>query len=198
MVIVEEIGYIIDQMREFGSFEGATIPTDLKCNYVLNCDSCNKVPTSGLNHWYSLEPYYYFGTREEILRRLSEKDSQLQRKNQIKYPAIFLEMPFREKAFTKFPEVELNLYFANNTQSGWTYAERYENNIKPIIYPLINKFEKAVETTDNVMAYDFIEKTDAPFYALKDVIANEILDLVQLKTKIIFNNSCKNFKLCKQ
>jgi hypothetical protein len=105
-------------------------------------------------------------------------------------------MPFRERAFTKFPDVELNIYFANNTNTEWTYKERYENNITPIICPLVDAFEHAVKTTDNVMGWDFLDKTDAPFYANGQVIASDYLDLVQVKTRIIFSKNCKNFKLC--
>ncbi|MEX0597034.1 MAG: hypothetical protein WD512_11095, partial [Candidatus Paceibacterota bacterium] len=147
--------------------------------------------------WYNKAPYYYFGTKEEILRRLSSKENELLREQQLKYPAIIVEMPFKESNFTDNPTAELSVIFCNNTNVNWTYSERYDNNIKPIIYPLLDSFMRAVKQSDNVQAYEFTDKMDAPFYGDGKVIANDYLDLVLIKTKItFFNNNCKKQKIC--
>lgn len=196
MVIVEEIEYLIDQIREKGNFTGTIVPIGIPCNVVYNCNECETSLNEGDNFWYSKEPYFYYGTKQEILRRLGQKSSELKREKQIKYPAIFLEMPFTELNFDDNPQVDLNLIFANKTEAGWLYKDRYENNIKPIIYPMIENFKTAVKRSNTVVAYDFMQKIDAPFYADGGVIANEILDLVLIKTKITFINNCKKNKLC--
>ena len=196
LVIVDEIKYLIDTFRERGSFTGTTKPEDLPCDVVFNCNPCDNVLSVGTNTWYNKAPYFYFGTKEEILRRLSDKENTLKRSEQLKYPAIFLEMPFVENGFSDNPEVDLSIIFANITDANWTYTQRYENNLIPIVYPLIEQFIKAVKQANTVAAYEFTEKIDAPFYANANVIANDFLDLALIKANLTFIKNCKKNNLC--
>lgn len=174
LCIVDEIKYVVDQMR---------LPTNV--GEVVVCNTAD----------YTASPYFYFGTKQEITRRLIEKDLE----QSYKYPAIILEMPFKEDLISdvrvKVEELRF-LFVTRNELIKTDYRTSYELNIKPILYPMIERFEYALGVSENVDNWKINEKVDAPYYGDGSVYANEYWDIVFIKMESQFIKSCKKLLIC--
>jgi len=196
MVLVDEIKYIIDTMRERGSVEildGVPL-TETPCNVVWDCNECLKVSdlANGTHKWYNAEPYYYFGNKTEIQRLLAEKD----KRSKAKYPCMILEQPFLEIPNGDTNKATLRLLLATKTTSQLTYKERYEANFKLKLYPLYDSFISAIKKSGLVIAYRIVSKIDIPFYTEQAIVTNDYWDVIDLKIELTFINNCKKISLC--
>jgi len=162
-VLVDDIGEVVTAVR-----------TDARIIALINDPKIN-----------GLFPFYMYGHRLEIANRLLEKDMDSVYKYQ-KYPLIALRMDFPETHNAgQLVEYTLNIAFLMFTQMGYDTPQRYENVIRPILYPLVDIFfEKLVESglftwTDTTILPPCI-KYDRPFYGTAGLESNE---------KYIFNDN---------
>lgn len=189
MLIVERIGYLVNQLRETGTTEivDKVSSVDLGCDYVLNC-SCEKIETAtnGTYQYTLLSPYYYFGNVYEVQRILDTKNMQQKRK----YPAIILEQLFTNKIYQNEREnPTFKIYIVNYSDTEDSYVQRYQNNIKNILYPLWEKLYEEIKKSDMVNSYELQEVNEMPNFAVNKVI-EDCWDLLEIKIKILFNKGC--------
>ena len=203
MVIVDEIQHIIELMREGGTFVkngSTTTPTIPLKKVVFNCNPCTTFDSlaDGEHLWQTAVPYYYYGSKQEILRNMDAKAKLMNKEQQYKYPAIILEHNHKEVnlSIDQKKMVKLNLLFANIREPKWTYKQSYDINIKPILLPLVEKFIKTVKQQPNVPAFKTLEHTILPLYGEGALIGSDYIDLIYLPIEILFNSNCKNKTLC--
>jgi hypothetical protein len=191
--VIDEISYIVDLCRSRGEI---TLPNgSLPCSYVVSCYPCTPLSEleDGTYKTHSEVPYFYYGTKKEILARLTDKNQA----SLFKYPAIILEMPIRETLPTdNRTNAEVNLFFVTSREASMTYAESYEANIKPTLYPLIETFIIKMTTSESVFGSEVIEKIEAPNYGDGGKMASDYWDAVMLKIKFILKSNCKKLTLC--
>ncbi len=85
------------------------------------------------------KPYYMFGHRIEVKDRLNAMDKQSVAKYQ-KYPLIVLNMDIKELERDGTTQYLLNVIILDRTEKNYVAPERMDNVVKPILYPLYEKF----------------------------------------------------------
>lgn len=141
--------------------------------------------------------FYYFGTKKEIVQRLEAKSKNMTHEDKIRYPAIILEHNHKEGTFQNPPKaVDLSILFATSTKEAYTYQQRYDLNIEPILKPLFDEFQKVAKGSSNVMNYELLELQVNPLFGDGAIIASDYWDMMSAKVRITFINNCKKFKLC--
>lgn len=198
LIIVDEVKYIVDQMRTTGNVEIVSgVPVEsVPCEVVYNCDPCvsaSNLP-DGVYSWYNKSPYYYYGNRNEVRNLLALKDKKI--KSRAKYPCIILEQPFIEVLEYGRTKTTLRFLLATKTDDVMTYEKRYSTNFKNVLYPLFDSFISAVKKSENVYNYIIRSKTDVPYYTEGEVVANDFWDIIDVKIEINFIENCKKNKLC--
>jgi hypothetical protein len=204
MVVKNEIQHLVDLMREGGLFSKTGATTDVaipECKVIYDCDPCLTFEqlTDGQHLWQSADPYFYYGNRNEVLRRMTAKDNAPTLEQKYKYPAIILEHKHKEVALSMQPsKVKIDLLFANIRQPEWTFEDSYTNNIEPILLPLLKKFVKTTEQQPNVGAIEWLQHQIMPNYGNGALMASDYWDIIHLPFEILFTNNCKNLTLCQQ
>jgi hypothetical protein len=89
-------------------------------------------------------PYFMFGHRREIDRRLLEKNEDKVFKYQ-KYPLIALAAPITERLVGNVIECQLNIAILAFTDKNYNAEERLNKVFKPILYPLYELFLERVK-----------------------------------------------------
>jgi hypothetical protein len=200
MVVVDEIKYIIDTMRERGIFTKTSNvkPNSVPCNVVYDCNPCLAFEDleNGVYGWYNLEPYYYYGNKNEIERLLDFKGKAFNQENRIKYPAIILEQPFREVPTNGFNKCTLRILIVTGSNSTDTYEQRYNNSFKTILYPLHDSLISAFKKASNVASYEVLDKTDRPFFTEAALVSSDYWDVIDLRIETTLINNCKTNILC--
>jgi hypothetical protein len=180
----------------------ANIPLNIPtCKVIYDCDPCLKFSdlADGKHLWVTADPYFYFGNKEEVLRRMTAKDNAPTLEQKYKYPAIILQHTHKEVSFSMMPDkVKIDLLFANIRQPEWTFEQSYQNNIEPILLPLAKKFAAIVESQPNVGAYEWQQPQIMPNYGNGALMASDYWDIIHLPFEILFTNNCKNLTLCQQ
>lgn len=85
---------------------------------------------------------YYYGHGKEIIETLAQKDQNRTYRYQ-KYPAICLIQDFPEQMGTGLgiaSTVKLHLIIVCSTLPSYKAEDRYNNNFKPILYPIYYEF----------------------------------------------------------
>jgi hypothetical protein len=198
LIVVDEVQYIIDQMRTKGEVEivsGAPVGS-VPCEVVYDCDECLKASdlSDGLHSWYNKSPFYYYGNRNEVRNLLALKDKKIT--GRAKYPCIILEQPFTEVLEYGRTNTTLRFLLATKTDDSMTYQKRYATNFKNILYPMFDEFISAMKRSENVYTHVIKSKTDVPFYSEEEIVANDFWDIIDVKIEINFIENCKNNKLC--
>ena len=198
LIIVDEVKYIVDQMRTTGTVEIVSgVPVEsVPCEVVYNCDPCvtaSNLP-DGVYSWYNKSPYYYYGNRNEVRNLLALKDKKI--KNRAKYPCIILEQPFTEVLEYGRTKTTLRFLLATKTDDVMTYEKRYSTNFKNVLYPLFDSFISAIKKSENVYNYIIRSKTDVPYYTEGEVVANDFWDIIDVRIELNFIENCKKNKLC--
>lgn len=92
------------------------------------------------------EPYYLYGHYQSIADELIAKSLEPDHRDS-KYPLILLGFD-TEYSETKINDreyqVSCNLWILEETKKEWFTTERFDNVIKPILYPLRNLLEDAI------------------------------------------------------
>lgn len=166
-IIPEIIGDIIDSMRYTGtitlSVETSGLYTltsvnTLTSNEVVSINSIDYVVTvidensftieaeTGLDFtglsWKALAPYYEYGTPKEVSNTLSKKINDIFVHQ--KYPLIWLLIDIKSSYTISGYTAPLDIVICNYTVPTYKAAERTEKNFEPILYPLLDRFERAV------------------------------------------------------
>lgn len=117
-------------------------------NSSFSVRSNTAIPSN--SEYKSLEPYYLYGHRLDLNNRLILKSKDLNRKSQ-KYPLIALRLPVEQiVALDDFEEVSLNIAILGFTDKNYKSEDRYENVIKPILYPLYERFLAALSQSSYI------------------------------------------------
>lgn len=155
-VLVDDIGKVVQAMRNGGSF-------DLYSDDTFVGDG---------------SPYYIFGHYQEIANRLLEKDADTDFKFK-KYPLIVLRMDFTEDVNQGMWRSALNVIIVNLTNPGYNAEQRYASVFKPLLYPLYEKFLKALRDSGLFswdqkleMSYPPHTKIDRPYWGTPGPQAN--------------------------
>lgn len=91
-------------------------------------------------------PYYLYGHRKEIANKLLAKDKNKMYTYQ-RYPVIALRMDFSEDKSDGLIKLNLNIGILMFTDMNYDAEKRYTNVIKPVLYPLYEKFLEALDST---------------------------------------------------
>jgi len=94
------------------------------------------------------EPYSYFGTVNEIVNYLNVKSDNLLDR----YPMIALQDDLGLRQIKKFDwyEVSPTIYIFNETLENYDPQQRYDNIIKPILFPIKELLTRIIEESDAV------------------------------------------------
>lgn len=146
-------------------------------------------------------PYYMYGHRVEIAKRLTErgKDKILKYK---KYPLIALRMDFPELVEDGVWKYTLNIAILMATEKGYNAEERYTNVFRPVLYPLYESFLLQLRNSGLFMwpaeqQYPEHTKYDRPYWGTAELegntenIFNDPLDAIEL-VDLKLNQRIKN------
>lgn len=88
-------------------------------------------------------PFYKYGHRVEIAKRLDEQNRDTDKKNK-KYPLIALRLDTTEKVYDGIWHFNLNIAIANWTDKNYNAEQRYDQVFEPVLYPLYLRFLEAL------------------------------------------------------
>lgn len=135
---------------------------------------------------------YLYGMPLEIVKVLTQYVDTPQ-----KYPLIALFMPIQEINGTDIGIAEtgnLRFVIAGFSQQNWRTSERYANNFKPILYPILDEFLNQMFLDRRLFIADVGQidytKKDWPFWddAKDKNPFNDILDVIEINfTKLKIN-----------
>lgn len=89
-------------------------------------------------------PFYKYGHRVEIAKRLDEMNRSTDQKNK-KYPLIALRLDTTEEVSNGIWHFNLNIAIVNYTKANYNAEERYDQVYKPVLYPLYIRFLTALK-----------------------------------------------------
>lgn len=91
-----------------------------------------------------LTPYYEYGHRLEIANMLTEKEKTQYKYN--RYPLIALRLDILERDTSKgMMEYRLNMAIMTMTDHNYNAKQRYDKVFIPVLYPLYERFFKALK-----------------------------------------------------
>lgn len=154
VVIVDKIGEVVASMRNLSAKDAAKFG----------------VP-AGLT-----SPYYFYGRPVSINSQMIARDHG-DNKGKV-YPAIAFRLPStRETDGSLIIKHNLNIAILDQTERGYDEVERYENVIKPILYPLyylfLDRLKKAGFIWDGPKAMPPHKATDKPHHGIEDAQGNK-------------------------
>ena len=139
--------------------------------------------------WYSSKPYYFFekwtGAANEV--SLNHVTSTFSKQN---YPLIFVLLDITEKreVVTDYREVDLKVFFINNTKQEVNAQYRLLNNFKTVLIPLYQKFIANIKTSyyvhlqNDLLPHDYVER----YYAPNQL--NDIVDAIECTLTLKIKN----------
>lgn len=176
-VIVDKIGEVVASMRNLSAAEAEKLGID-----------------AGLE-----SPYYFYGHPVDINNQMIQRDKGTT-KGKV-YPAIALRLPTTEDVYGGMIHYNLNLAIFALTDLDKTAPERYEEVIKPILYPLykllLDRIKRAGFMWDGNMRYPPHTKIDRPHYGVNETQGNkayvfenklEAIELINLKINYKFKS----------
>jgi hypothetical protein len=188
--VVDDIGIVVSRMRPIGISYGEGM-----VEYMASIDNPSTTFDETFDYTYQnanmlLMPFYMFGHRIEIAKRLLDKDKDKVFKNQ-KYPLIALRMDIQESVSKGVWSYTLNLLIANYTDKKWNAEERMENIFKPVLYPIYERFMRELQFSGLFFwpgNQDFPEhtKVDRPFWGTDNQegnvknIFNDPIDAIEI------------------
>lgn len=126
-----------------------------------------------------LTPYYLFGHPLEILKTLTQRDKSKDWKYR-KYPLVALLQDFQETKGVNpslITQASPRVLIVNQTKREFSSMKRYEENFKPILYPIYELLLEAIAEIGyfNVKAPDQIQhrKTDRMFWGREGLYGSE-------------------------
>lgn len=88
-------------------------------------------------------PFYKYGHRKEIAKRLDEQNRSTDQKNK-KYPLIALRLDTTEDIANDIWHFNLNIAIVNYTKANYNAEERYDQVYEPVLYPIYLRFLEAL------------------------------------------------------
>jgi hypothetical protein len=223
-VIVREVAKVIDMLRYVGIVDSFTetagnytivsakhglkafdVITLNSVDYVVNVTDENTFVFSGFTgidfdgfQWKAKGPYYLFGHPLDIVNVLAEKNKGGIYQYQ-KYPLIALFQDFEEDIINEGTQASLNIIIANRTKPTYHADERYKLNFEPVLYPILEQFERALQVSRHVaLASVDYNKTDRLYWGKNGLygntgnIFNDHIDAIEINNlQLTFKNICK-------
>lgn len=213
-ILTDVFGELVDSMRETGVIDSVVETNGVSVVQSANALSEDEVvviggtdyavfdvsPTgfsvegTGISGvWGSRSPYYEYGHLKEISNKLMQRDGETKPFSYKKYPLIALITDIEIKEGD--PKIEgvvenLFLVIVNSTKEEYTTAERYANNIIPILYPLYEELTKKIRRSKyfiGVYPKINLKRKEMPFWGstskygnIKN-ITNDPLDAIQVR-----------------
>jgi hypothetical protein len=167
-IIVDDIGTVVARMRPVGIKYGRPM-----VEYMARIGNPEVVFDETFDYTFQnanmvLMPFYMYGHRMEINKRLLDKDKDKVYKYQ-KYPLIALRLDIPETVDKGIWSYSLNVLIMNFTDKKWNAEERYEHIFKPVLYPLYQRFLQEIadcglfQWEGNLLTPDHT-KIDRPFW----------------------------------
>lgn len=147
--------------------------------------------------------YYDYGTIDEIVGRLTEKDRNFNNKTK-KYPLVwflidgFLEFEVNNPATSSDTLKNLTIVICKETKAEFTSAERYNNNIVPILRPIYEELMKQLKQTSFFSSKDYSHKMYENIYwgknglfGVSGNVLNDRVDAILIENLDLFiNDKC--------
>lgn len=133
ILLQEELAKVVEAMR----------PIDISYGQAMLDYLASVHPSSDLD----LMPFFMFGHRNEINRRLIKKEDDVTEKY-TKYPLIALRMDFEEDVNNSditYPSI--NIVILASTEKGLNAEERLTQVFKPVLAPLYDRFMLELRNT---------------------------------------------------
>jgi hypothetical protein len=186
-VIVDDIETVVIAMRPTGADAAAIQASTIS---KFGQDFYDYIDSIGQVDNLTSIPYYIYGTRMEIMKRLTEMDKDEVRMFK-KYPLIALGMDIPERVVDGVLEFNLNIAFLNLTDKNYPVKDRYTNIFKPILYPMYKQFKEQFSNVGLFMWSGDQEspphqKFDRPYWGTQGIsgntanILNDPLDAIEL------------------
>lgn len=119
--------------------------------------------------------HFEHGHPIEIVETLSQKDKAGIEFSFKKYPLVCLFQDFVEDVSNNYiVSANLHIVICNSTKSDYKAKERYENNFKPIIYPIYDELFNQFQKNGDIIGY-FPEhkKIDRLFWGKESIYGNK-------------------------
>jgi hypothetical protein len=148
-------------------------------------------------------PYYIYGHRVEISRRLTDMDKDKNLKY-AKFPLVALRLDILETYKNGLVHYSLNIGIIHKSKKEYTALQRYDLVFKPVLYPLYEKFWVAFKraglfTWDGDANYAPHVKVDRPYWGVSNAEGNikqltdDPLDAIEM-LDLKFSKTIKNCK----
>lgn len=130
---------------------------------------------------------YLYGHPIAIIKKLATMEK-LQATQALKFPLVALLQDFPERMSKGIVTARVTILVVTRTKADLTTPERYANNIKPILYPIVEGIERhLVKSAWFYNATVDCDKVDHPFYGKDGLygpysdIATDLLDAVSMR-----------------
>lgn len=111
------------------------------------------------------------------------------------YPLIVMQTPSTKNdpnlSLSKVDLENQRFIFAVDTEHNYTTDERYDINFKPILFPLLEAFIKAMKKDDRVTSFNIRSYEDVEFFGNTKEVANDKWDYIELFADIQLIDNCK-------
>ena len=131
--------------------------------------------------------FYEYGPGLEIKETLKQKDRSASFQFK-KYPLVALLMDFEEErnpGIGVYAETKLTLVICHHTRPEYKTKERYEKNLKPILYPIYLELLEQLKLSGIAFSQNgeyAHTKIDHPYYGRDDSNAGfDFLDAIEMK-----------------
>lgn len=220
VAIVDLFSYIVSALRQTGNvdtvtvigdnnkigsnnefFAGDIVTINAKEYKVISADSNSfDIVNDGLvsvdDTWTALGPYFMHGHGVEIANRLLALDGTTGLLKYQKYPLIALIQDFEEQFTGQGIYCKLSpitLVVMNITNPDYYASDRYDNNFKPIIYPLANDLIKGIDQSGffSNISYRAIDRL---FWGSQKRGANVVNDFIDARELILTMDVSRNIQ----
>tara|TARA_R110000803_G_scaffold141095_1_gene207590 strand:+ start:173 stop:676 length:504 start_codon:yes stop_codon:yes gene_type:complete len=157
------------------------IATNLKTRVLEN----NTIITDNL--------FAYDGNRKEVEAVIYSKDKEDLNFN--KYPCTILEMPYTviPNDWNRLNDVKvdgLRILIVAQAQQMGRNEERYDNVIKPLLYPILEELLNALRNQKNIQSFKVVSVTEHPYWGTEQKIANDIWETLDVRLDVNFRENC--------
>ena len=204
-VVADDIGEVVAAMRPIGIKYGKPM-----VEYMARINNPSTTFDETFDYTYQnanmlMMPFYMYGHRAEIAKRLLDKEKDKVYKFQ-KYPLIALRMDIQELVSKGIWSYTLNIAILNFTDKKWNAEERMVNIFKPVLYPIYERFMEELRNSDRFFwpgNQDYPEHTVIlrPFWGTENQegnvknIFNDPIDAIEI-TGLRLNQRVKNNLNC--
>lgn len=110
------------------------------------------------------------------------------------YPLLVMQTPVKKEELNstlkRFKMSNVRFIIATETELNYTTEERYEKNFKPILFPILEAFKKAMEKSNRVQNFDIISFEDIEFFGNTMEVVNDKWDYIEVFADITLVENC--------